>query len=109
MSPPIEQRDPAPTEKNPAIQAIELLDGGYARADRHGKFSVVLRPGEYWVLAISRHAVRPANQPPKPDDLDLLGRYFLRAGDLIGTAKYELNVRQLAANEVLEYDFGAEK
>ncbi len=71
-------RDPAPTEKNPAIQAIELLDGAYARTDRIGKFSVVLRPGEYWVLALSRHAARPASQPPKPDDLDLLGRYFLR-------------------------------
>jgi hypothetical protein len=102
-------RDPAPTEKNPAIQAIELLDGAYARADRMGKFSVVLRPGSYWVLALSRHVARPASQPPKPDDLDLLGRYFLRGGDLLGTAKYELRLRQLAANEPLEYDFGPEK
>jgi hypothetical protein len=102
-------RDPAPTGKNGAVEGIELMDGGYARADRAGKFSLVLRPGAYWVLALSRHASRPDGQPAKPDDLELLGRYFTRPGDLVGTARYELKLRQLGANEMLEYDFGAAK
>lgn len=97
--------DPAPAARKPGVQAIELLDGAYARADREGKFSVVLRPGEYWVLAVSRHASRPKGRHLRKEDMATLERYFLKPADLIGTSAYELSVRQIRAEEPLEYDF----
>lgn len=97
--------DPAPSPRQSAVQAIELLDGAYARADREGRFRVVLRPGEYWVLAISRHASRPKGQHVRKEDLPTLERYFLKPADLIGPASYELVVRNVSAEEPLEYDF----
>lgn len=98
-------RDPPPAARHAGLQAIELLDGAYARADRDGKCSLVLRPGDYWVLALSRHASRPKGQAVPADDLEVLERYFLKPAELIGQAGYELRARKLSPGDVLEYEF----
>jgi hypothetical protein len=98
-------RDNPPGESHVAVRAIESLEGAYARADKTGAFSFVLRPGEYWVLVLSRHTVRGANEKPKPGDLDLLGQYFTRPADLIGKAQYHFTLRKIAADTSLDFNF----
>jgi hypothetical protein len=99
--------DPAPPETHNGVRAIESLEAVYARADDSGQFQLTLRPGEYWTLAISKHAARPVAQSPSSEDTALLEKYFVSAPDLIGKGKYAWTLRKLAVGEPLKFDFGA--
>jgi hypothetical protein len=98
-------QDPAPAENNAQARIIESLDGAYARADSAGEFRVSVRPGEYLVLAISRHARRPKGHHPPAEHLALIGQYFSPAADLLGHSKYDLAERKLPDAKPLEFDF----
>jgi hypothetical protein len=97
--------DPTPAENNSQVRIIESLDGAYARVDEAGRFHFTAAPGNYLVLAISRHELRPPGDAPQPEDMVRLERFFSPAAALIGQAKYKIVEQRLSEHEPLEIDF----
>lgn len=83
-------------------QAVRDLGGGWARTDADGGFSLVLpRPGEYWVLIISKHLARPRAVVTRQHrglaelDYQQLSDYFQRPEDLIGPQAYRWSLEKI--------------
>jgi hypothetical protein len=98
-------QDPPPAENNAQVRIVESLDGAYARSDSAGNIRLSVRPGEYLVLAISRHANRPNGQNPSPDNLSQLDQFFTSPAELLGQSKYDLSHRTLSVDMPLQFDF----
>jgi hypothetical protein len=94
---------------NPAIQAVETEGGAYVRADQNGQFRMNIRPGKYWVLAISAASARPAGMLPTIHDVKTLGRYFENAADLLADRRYQLAEVQLPQDAPLEIALDAKR
>lgn len=92
----------------PSADALRALGGAAVRTDGQGEFVLVLpRPGNYWVLIISRHAGRPEELGIGTSDAKELGGYFTSPGELIGQQRYSLSSRRLAgAPPKLVHEFG---
>lgn len=88
-------QDPTPGPGNRTVRAIQELGGAYVRADALGEFSVVLSPGSYQILLISRHTARPPGSLIDELDKTQVGRYFSDPGELIGNCKYRWISREL--------------
>ena len=87
---------------NLAIQAVESEGGAYVRADENGEFLMRVRPGKYWIVAISAASARPAGMLPTIHDVKTLGRYFENAADLLADRRYQLSEKQLPDDAPLE-------
>lgn len=87
---------------NLAIQAVESEGGAYARADENGQFRLNVRPGKYWIVAISSASKRPAGMLPTIHDVKTLGHYFDNAVNLLGDHRYQLSEKQLPEDAPLE-------
>jgi hypothetical protein len=100
--------DPAPERANESVRAIEDLGGAYQRADDSGAISLVLpEEGQYYLLLISRHTVRPEGIGIDELSLAEIRRYFYRADDLIGRYKYHWTTEQIGPGfPPIEHDFG---
>jgi hypothetical protein len=82
--------DSPPDARHAGVQAIQAMQGAYARANEDGHFRLrVPRGGNFFLLAISRHLQRDGDQSPSRADLAQLGRYVLPATELLGGARYE--------------------
>lgn len=92
----------------PAGDALRSLGGMAVRADEQGGFVLVVpRPGNYWVLIISRHASRPEELALGISDAKELSEYFTSPNELIGQRRYSLSSRRLAGSpSKLVHEFG---
>jgi hypothetical protein len=91
-------------------QAIAKLGGVVERTDAAGQFMLVVPPGSYYVLLVSRHARRPKGEPVRPSDLASLRKYIYAAEDLIGEAKYHWQLYQFTAGKNnLDHNFGLDE
>jgi hypothetical protein len=81
---------PAPQDDHPGVTMLRGLGGDYARVDRRGRFQVrATTTGRYFLLVISRHRQRDANEHPKANELAQLGRYVIPATQLLGQSRYQ--------------------
>lgn len=81
--------DPAPATDHPGVAGIRSLGGECTRVNRQGKFRLrVPKANRYYLLLVSRHALRSDREQPTASDLAQLGRYFLPATQLLGKHKY---------------------
>lgn len=94
----------------PMANALASFGGAVARANDEGDFQLVVpRPGDYYLLLISRHAKRPAAKAIDKEDLSQLAAYFADGAGLIGPDKYVWSRRRLAGVPApLNQDFGAD-
>ena len=98
--------DPSPAENDPVIEAIAAQGGAYFRADGEGSFRLVLpRPGEYYLLFLSRHATRPDGDQVRREHLAEMGEYFTAALELIGPQQYSWSLRDLDADSDISHAF----
>jgi hypothetical protein len=89
---------------------VTELGGAVERTGAGGEFMVVVAPGSYYVLLISRSAQRPAGEPIRPSDLAEMRKYFYAAEDLIGPSKYHwAQYRFTEAEHSLDYNFGLDE
>jgi|GEM_PF-3286935 len=95
---------------SPGYRAVTELGGAVERTGEGGEFMVVVPPGTYYVLLISRSAHRPAGEPIRPSDLAEMRKYFYAAEDLIGPSKYHwAQYRFTEAEHSLDYNFGLDE
>ncbi len=79
-----------------AAELVRQLGGDFVRTDSGGRYQLrVPSPGRYYLLVISHHAFRAADESPSPRDLAQMGRYFLPVTDLLDDHKYSWQVLQL--------------
>lgn len=98
-------RDAAPDETHRGLAILKQIGGGYAKADKEGKYQVrVPRQGKYFVLVISRSKEGAATDV---DALDLrrIARFFESATELIGTQKYQFSEERFAADRKFDVSF----
>lgn len=98
---------PAPADSSRAMLALEEAGGKYVRAAADGTFNLVVpRRGEYYVLIVSRHTLRPANEPIDDADLSVLRRLFAPATTGIDRQKYHLAAEEFDSGlEMRSHDF----
>ena len=81
------ETEPAKDRREPP--AIHDAQGGYARVDQSGVFTLfVPQRGRYHVLVLSRHVTRPSAAPLPDQDRMELARYFDRVDDLLEGFQY---------------------
>lgn len=79
-----------------AREAVETLGGALAKAGDDGHFQLVVpRPGDYFLLIVSRHAERQKDQPISAKHLAKLAAYFDSPADMIADKRYAWLSRQL--------------
>jgi hypothetical protein len=70
-------------------QRLRTLGGGLARVDVDGNYRISLsRGGRFYLLVLSNHGQRAADQELSRTDLAQLGRYVGFASELIGDRRY---------------------
>ncbi len=107
-----------PWDSNSAVgqinrQRLTELGGTWTQTAEDGSYSVVLpRPGQYWVLAISKNLARPkevlelTRRGIAELDYEQLSRYFERPADLIGPQAYRWSLETIGpAGLQLNHDF----
>ncbi|MDW8078742.1 MAG: hypothetical protein RMJ16_07620 [Thermoguttaceae bacterium] len=109
---PVEGLRPFEPPRSDALgpRAVAELGGTTERADESGRFMLVLSPGEYYVLIISRKTRRPQGAPIRPSDLAAMRKYFYAAEDLIGTAKYHWSLYRFREGKyTVDHNFGLDE
>jgi predicted RNA-binding Zn-ribbon protein involved in translation (DUF1610 family) len=94
----------------PALKALETLRGAYARANAQGEIRdlLLVEPGEYYVLVISRNLARPPQEVINEKVLPILGDLFgAEALTLLGTRQFTLKSYTIAETRTLNHTFGA--
>jgi hypothetical protein len=88
--------------------AIRASGGVFERAGSDGTLAAVLpREGRYYLLMISRNALRPADQPIRARDLAEMKQYFAGPEELIGASKYAWKQSEIRVGApAVEHDFG---
>ena len=95
---------------SPGYLAVNKFGGAVERTGAGGEFMLVVVPGTYHVLLISRSAHRPAGEPIRPSDLAEMRKYFYAAEDLVGPSKYFWGrYRFTEAEHTLDYNFGLDQ
>lgn len=98
-------RDATPEETHRGLAILKQIGGGYAKADKEGKYQVrVPRQGKYFVLVISRSK---EGAVAEVDALDLrrIARFFESATELIGSQKYQFSEERFAADRKFDVSF----
>ncbi|HWC89811.1 MAG TPA: hypothetical protein VG433_09150 [Pirellulales bacterium] len=98
--------DVAASQPSDGLRALEASEGIFRRANDQGAFELELPPGEYAILAISKHAQRPGGAPPNAEDMQLLAGYFQSATELLGPYRYEYCERRLPEDAPLKFSWG---
>ncbi len=98
--------EPLPETPLVGVQQIRDMGGGYTRAGPQGDFSLNLASGgSYYVLVLSSHARRAANDEVKVMDVRTLGRFVDGAIDLLGDSKYRLTSETFRTDRTLTAQF----
>jgi len=100
-------RDEAPPPTHPALLALGSFGGVYVRSDAQGRYTApVAETGNYHVLILSRHTLRPDGQLPENETIAELGKYLIGPLDLLGQHKYVWRSKRVGQRSTLDYDFG---
>lgn len=99
-----------PTFKE-AAAAVHASGGDCVRCDEKGGFHLVVpRPGKYYLLIVSHHAARAANERINADHLKEVGIYFEDVADLIGGQQYRWTLEEFSRTAApLTHTFMAKK
>jgi len=96
----------APRPDELALRTIQQLGGTYARADARGAFRLhVPTTGRYYVLIVSKHALRPSTEHPSPRDLAEMGRYFVPATTMVQQYRYQWQLMAVTQDRKLDVAF----
>lgn len=107
---PPDPKRPSNPDRRKSIEQIRQLGGAFARVERKGSYSLVLRPGTYRVLIVSAHARRPAGAPVDEADLAELRRVFVAPERFIGTMKYAWGLHPMSPGASgPDQDFGRDE
>jgi|DewCreStandDraft_4_1066084.scaffolds.fasta_scaffold44270_2 hypothetical protein len=98
-------------DRTPGLEAIASLGGDYARANAEGRVELVVRkPGDYYLLLISKHADRRPGDGVRPRDATELSAYFESPLDLLGTKKYDWSVQHFSGTpSPFNHSFGKDE
>ena len=103
----IRSLDPPPAEDYGSLRRIRELGGCYARADKEGRFSLVLPDsGRYHLLLISHGAARPDGSQLDASDLEAVARLFRRPDYFVGEQQYRLTLEKFEGRAQIEHHFG---
>lgn len=95
----------APQIDNPVWASIDAMGGFYGRTGDDGAFRMILAPGKYHVLYVSRHAER-ANVADLPKrHLAEMGSYFQGTLDLIGDQQFIWSKQEFDDDAYLSHQF----
>ena len=95
---------PPPDAQHPSVQAIRKLGGDFQRTNHTGDYELTVPAvGEYFVLMISAHSPRSANEPPTTKEIVELSNYFKQPDALLGKNDFQW-VRELVRTD-LNSDF----
>ncbi len=99
------------TEARASIAAVRAAGGTCSRAEADGRIAAVLpREGHYYLLMISRHVLRPDDQPIRQTDLVAMKQYFAEPEELIGQNKYVWRSEEIrVGTRIAEHDFGFDR
>jgi hypothetical protein len=98
--------EPLPESPLAGVQQIRDMGGAYTRAGPQGDFSLNLAGGgKYYVLVLSNHARRTGNEEVKVMDVRTLGRFFVRAIDLLADSKYRLTSEAIRGDRTVTAQF----
>jgi hypothetical protein len=98
-------RDAAPEETHRGLAILKQIGGGFAKADKEGKYQVrVPRQGKYFVLVISRSKVAAAGEV-EGVDLQRIARFFENANDLLAGQKYQFSEERFAGDRKFDVSF----
>ncbi len=88
--------------------AIRAAGGVFERAGSDGTVAAVLpREGCYYLLIVSRNALRPEDQPIRARDLTEMKQYFASPEELVGASKYAWQQSEIRVGAgAVEHDFG---
>lgn len=91
---------------DPAIMALREIGGDFTRADAEGNFRLVApRAGAYFLLIISAHLERSADDRVAPQHLAEIGRYVESAPALLGQNRYAWTRQRINGNETVSHVF----
>lgn len=98
-------------DRTPGLDTIVSLGGDYARANEDGRLELMVRkPGDYYLLLISRHADRRPGDSVRPRDATELAAYFESPLELLGTKKYDWSVQHFSgAPSPFSHSFGKDE
>lgn len=97
---------PPPDGQHLAVQAIRSIGGDFQRTNRTGDFELVVpSAGDYFVLMISSHLPRSADQPPTTKEIVELGNYFKQADALLGRNDFHWSKQLLRTDLKSDYLF----
>ncbi len=85
--------------------SFDAMGGSYCRTDNDGGFRIILTPGKYYVLFISRHTRRSAAADLPRRHLAEMGGYFQGTLDLIGDQKFVWLKRKFDEAAYLSHQF----
>lgn len=99
--------DPLPGELHPALQRIAVMGGAYARTDADGDYRLqVPKRGKYFLLIISGNTHRSGADQLNKEHLAQMGRYFIRAVELLGDNRFRWTEEPIAQDVRRDFVFG---
>jgi phage FluMu protein Com len=99
--------DPLPGELHPALQRISVMGGAYTRTDADGDFRLqVPKRGKYFLLIISGNTHRSGADELNKEHLAQMGRYFIRAVELLGDNRFRWTEEAIAQDVRRDFVFG---
>lgn len=98
---------PAPNDGSRAMLGLEEIGAKHVRTLSDGTFNLVVpRQGEYYVLVVSRHTVRPADESVDGQTINVLRRIFVPAATGIDRQRYRLTLETFDSGlETYSHDF----
>ena len=86
-----------PEENSPVITNIRESGGDYGRTNENGRYSLLVKkPGEYWILAVSRRTRRERFSKPASDDMKEMKNYFNLPSNLVEGMVYHWKLIEVA-------------
>ena len=99
--------DPLPGETHAGLQRITVMGGAYARTDANGDYRLQLpKRGKYFLLIISGNKHRSGANDLNKDHLAQMGRYFIRANDLLGDNRFRWSEERIGQDVRRDFVFG---
>ncbi len=100
--------DAGSPESQASIAALRSAGGAFSLAEADGTVAAVLpREGQYYLLMVSKHVLRPTAQPVRQSDLVAMKQYFAEPEKLIGQSSYVWRSQEIrVGTPAIEHDFG---
>lgn len=100
------QREDSDEDREVLRSSLRAMGGAVEFADATGRFQIELaRPGEYYVLILSRSTGRPATSDDAAT-IETLSRYFERAEQMLGRLAYRFETIRFSGDRMVPLDAG---